>query len=336
VIDSGATGLMKASGALTALHERTERTVEEALTAIERIEPLDPNADLRELRLTRSIVRSNLEAILREVQQEPRAFQMDALFESLLGPKTDAGKYKEGGGYLGQLQRIAGLGSSKARLTGDFEQYTRFLLLRQSIESLAEVWQNWRREAQEGDLGVQFVRVTWLFQAVRETVAMFREELDDLGLGEATRWTLHVNFTPKTAEDPLPPMSLGAFLDVIDSEGERWRSLIEEGGAVAGGAIREFVGNVHDLVRRARPELMSPEKRFVSDKPEAPKQDVAQAKRGGYTMAAKPGAATIEEVDHLRAAFETAQHRLDTLLEEIEDDLRAPDSAVPYEDRSTL
>jgi hypothetical protein len=323
VIDGGASALLKAGGALIALHDRTKHTVQEVLAAIERIVPIDPRADLVELRLTRTIIRSNLEALLREVQQEPRPFQMQGLFDSLLGPRTDAGRFREGGGYIGQLQRVAGLGSSKTRLTGDFEQYTRFLLIRQSLESLSDAWDNWRGEAQKGDLGVQFVRVGWLFQAVRETVAMLRTELDEIGLGDATRWTLQVAFNAKKSDDPQRPISLGAFLDIIDVEAQRWSQLLSDSGSVGAAAVRDFVGNIHDLVKRATPEFM------VHEKPEA-----SQAKGSGYARGKT--AATIDEVERLRAAFETFQHWLDTLLQEIEDDLRAPDAGVPYEDRSTL
>jgi hypothetical protein len=323
VIDGGATGLLKSGGALIALHDRTKHTVQEVLTAVDRIVPIDPRADLVELQLTRTVIRSNLEALLREVQQEPRQFQMQSLFESLLGPRTDAGRFGEGGGYIGQLQKVAGLGSAKTRLTGDFEQYTRFLLIRQSLESLADAWDGWRRDAQEGELGVQFVRVGWLFQAVRETVAMFRDELDELGLGDATRWTLQVAFNGKKSEDPHHPISLGSFLDVIDVESQRWSQLLSESGSVGAVAIRDFVGNIHDLVRRATPEFMVQEK------------EMSHTKGGGEAGRGKPGT-TVHEVRHLRAAFETAQHRLDTLLDEIEYELRTSDAAVPYEDRSTL
>jgi hypothetical protein len=322
VIDGGASGLAKTGGALTALHDRTRHTVEEALAALDRIVPIDPRADLVDLKLTRTVIRSNLEALAREVQQDPRAFQMDALFESLLGPKNEAGRFKEGGGHVGQFQRIAGLGSDKTRLAGDYEQYTRFLLVRQSLESLSDAWESWRRDAQGGELGVQFVRVGWLFQAVRETIASFRAELDDIGLGDATRWTLQVSF--KKADDDLKPISLGSFLDVIDTEAQRWGQLLHDGGSIAGVAIREFVGRVHDLVKRATPEFMVHERAYV----EPPK--------AAYAGKGKTATAPVEDVDHLRAAFDATQQRLDRLFEEIEDDLRTPDAAVPYADRSTL
>jgi hypothetical protein len=133
---------------------------------------------------------------------------------------------------------VAGLGSSKTRLTGDFEQYTRFLLIRQSLESLSDAWDGWRREAQEGDLGVQFVRVGWLFQAVRETVAMFRAELDEIGLGDATRWTLQVAFNAEKSDEPQPSLSLGSFLDIIDVEALRWSQLLSDSGSDLGEHIQ--------------------------------------------------------------------------------------------------
>jgi hypothetical protein len=355
ILDSG-TGLMLPGGALSALHERTRRTADEALAALEQIAPLDPLADLTELRLTRTIVRSDLEALVREVQQEPRPFQMASLFDSLLGPKDETGHYSDGGGYIGQLQNIAGLSPAKARVTGDYEQYTRFLLIRNSIQGLSEAWDAWQKYAGEGELGVQYLRVMWLFRAVRETVAAFRSELDEAGLGDATRWTLQVAFK---GGEGIRPISLVSFLDLLDSEAARWAQMLNDGGTLAAPAILGFVENVHEMVTLATPDFPKHVKPY-----EYPTFDDAERAQGGrYRTRAERKAAeqsklsdagkpsegtkpperrTVElvaipsDTGDLHEAFAVAHQRLDSLLQQIEKDLKAPDADVPPLERGSM
>ncbi len=354
ILDSG-TGMMRPGGALTALYERTRRTVDEALAALEQIAPLDPLADPTELKLTRAIVRSDLEALVREVQQDPRPFQMASLFDSLLGPKDEHGHYREGGGYIGQLQNIAGLGPSNARLTGDYEQYTRFLLIRNSIQGLSEAWDAWLKDAEEGELGVQYIRVTWLFRAVRETVAAFRRELDEAGLGDATRWTLQVAFT---GGEGLRPMSLASFLDLLDTEAARWAQMLNDGGTLAAPAILSFVEHVHEMVTLATPDFPKHVKPYEyptvdaqepaassRDRTRAERKAAEQAKLGDAQKApegGKPERRTVEfvaipaDTTDLHEAFAVAHQRLESLLQQIEKDLKTPDADVPPLERGSM
>jgi hypothetical protein len=354
ILDIG-TGLMRPGGALTALYERTRRTADEALGALEQIAPLDAFADLTELRLTRGIVRSDLEALVREVQQEPRPFQMSSLFDSLLGPKDEHGRYRDGGGYIGQLQNIAGLGPAKARVTGDYEQYTRFLLIRNSIQGLSEAWDAWQKDADEGELGVQYVRVMWLFRAVRETVATFRRDLDEAGLGDATRWTLQVAFK---GGEGFRPISLVSFLDLLDTEAARWGQMLNDGGRLAAPAILGFVENVHEMVTLATPDFPKHVKPYeyptiddaergqaVRYRTRAERKAAEQSKLADSAKAPdapKPERRTVEfvaipgDTSDLHEAFAVAHQRLDSLLQQIEKDLKAPDADVPPLERGSM
>jgi hypothetical protein len=349
------TGLMRPGGAVTALHERTHRTVEEALGALDQLAPLDPSADLTELRLTRAILRSNLEALVREVQQEPRPFQMESLFDSLLGTKDD-GRFPEGGGCIGDLQRIAGFGPAKARVTGDYEQYTRFLLIRNSIEGLSDAWTAWQKEADQGDLGVQYLRVTWLFRAVRETVAAFRGDLDEAGLGDATRWTLQVAFNRTEDGETFRPISLASFLDLLDKEAGRWGQMLNDGGTLAAPAIRGFVEHVHAMVTLARPDFPRHARPYEhvlvedADRTEGVRRTRAERRAADSSKSAESprgsdvpwptGRVELVQVladgSDLHEAFAVAHQRLRSLLQQIEKDLNPPDACVPPLERGSM
>ena len=330
VMNGGLRGTVKTTGALGALYERTKTTVGEAVVSLERLKPLDPRADIVKFRSVLAIVKSNLDALVAEVQQEPREFQMDGLFASLLdGPPA--------GGLIGQLQQLAGLDTPNVRQTSDFEQYARFQLVRNSIDGLKRFWNDvWKSGVETGEFGVQFVHVGRLLQAVRETVDSYRTHLDGAGLGDATRWTMQVSFADTDEES----MSLESFLDLIDSEASRWSQLLNDGGTMAVPTVLDFVGPVTQLVDHATSELdMLDGTENTNQKPPAaqPRQQgrrTATPTRPATTSSDGMPHADSTKLDELRAGFDIARQRLHNLLTEIGDELR--DEAPPETERSAM
>jgi hypothetical protein len=238
------------------------------------------------------------------------------------------------GGYIAYLQRAARLAPGFVKRTGDYEKYTRFLLVQESVHCLRGSWEKWKARDEAGELGTQYVRAAWLFRAVRETIGCYRRQLDEVCLGDATRWTLPVNFPPTQDSDhPVPPLSLEALLDLVDSEANRWDRLLTEGGTLAIPAIRGFVQNVHGLVRRAAGELA------LHTDAVLPKARRSERRQHDLEPAATPASPyEIFKAERLRAAFDVAQ-RLVALLLEIEKALQPAETstyAPPAAERQAL
>jgi hypothetical protein len=331
VIDGGVAGVARTGGAVAALYDATRRTAEQALSSLERITPLDSCADTTEVRSTMAIIKSTLEALVVEVQQEPRAFQMDNLFRALLDDVVVA--RGDAVGYIGHFQRIAGLSAANIRLTADFEQYSRFLLVRDSVQCLRESWNHWKRDDRSGELGMQYVRATWLFQAVRETVACYRTELEEVCLGDATLRSMPVMFKKtELHDDDVDVVSVGGFFDILDREPARWSRMLAEGGTVSVAAILSSVENINNLVTRAidglahYADLVShPPSR--PDRPAKYKTDAGATPRTEYELL---------KIERLRTAQDLAL-RLRALLQEIENELRRPEQApVPPAEQKAI
>lgn len=323
VISGGGLGPARAGGAVAALYDRTKTTAEQAILTLEKIEPLDPCCDPTDVRSTMAIIRNHLQALITETEVDPRSVQMDGLFRALLDDEVLPGDSARG--YIGHFQRVAGLTPENIKLMGGFEQYTRFLMVRDSVQCLRASWMTWRREDRCGELGRQYVRAAWLFQAVRETIVCYRRELDEVCVGDATLRTMPVNFpTTQDSDHPVDSLPLDGFLDLVEREAGRWERMLTDGGLLAVPAIRNAAHNIHGLVRRAIGELGTYADLVVAHEPPRRDRRGSPQKHLPETTSAPPAKYEIFKADQLRSAHDVAQ-RLGALLQEIEDELHPSD-----------
>ena len=180
--------------------------------------PLIVDADLEDIEASRSIVRRQLEELLRELGTEggPRPSRVDQAFETLSGPRHRSKdcvgrsclirtRWQDSSGSLrdrfGMLRKNVNTIDEEQNLTNYVILVDYVQTLRQSWESQREFFDRLPHVGVQPYLGTQLVLVSRALSVVAESVAEVGFTMDSVFLGPAERATISLNLG--VGESPL-------------------------------------------------------------------------------------------------------------------------------------
>jgi hypothetical protein len=254
------------TGAQASLHTRTKAAVDQVLPLLEGLHPLKPDADDENVEAHRSIVRSALTELVRELATHggPRVQRVDSLFALLLGeegapkpknliqklfthrPEGDEGSLS---GELGNLEDELGLKGGAVNTIDEEQNLTNFLILVDHVRSLHESWQDYRSSFTRGGkpegprfLGTQLVHVSRALAVVAESVKEVYFAMDSVFLGPAERQLVEI----EVGKESIFLADLLSWVEsVVTEEGPL---LIREGGKAGVAALEPTIEKLEELV----------------------------------------------------------------------------------------
>ena len=252
------------SGAQASLYTRAKDALDQSLSLLDGLYPLDPDADPEYVKALREMARSQMVEIVKEFGTVglPSILRIDTYFHILLGehPSThqpvqfDPDKIK---GTLGELRDTYGIyfrGNTFNNSVGDEEDITNFRVISDYMTSLRQSWIANRdffivSPGRIAFFGTQLVLIGRQFGSVADTVNEVRFALDSVFIGRNERQSLLLKFR----DHALPAMFLEDMLVEIESfvtdEGPR---LLRDGGKISvKNNILPVVRNYQHLVQQA-------------------------------------------------------------------------------------
>jgi Putative Ig domain len=250
------------TGAQASLYTRAKDALDQSLSLLDGLYPLDPEADPEYVRALREMARSQMTEIVREFGTVglPSVLRIDTYFEILLGqnPKD----FKAGSnsvqfdpdqinGTLGQLRDTYGIkfrGNPFNNSIEDEQDITNFRVISDYMTSLMQSWIANRpfffiRPKQPAFFGTQLVLISRQLNVIGETVDELRFVLDSVFIGPNERQALLLKFD----DHAFPPMFLEDVLVEIENfvkdEGPR---LLRDGGKIS------VTNNILPVVRSLR------------------------------------------------------------------------------------
>jgi hypothetical protein len=236
------------TGAQASLYMRAKDALDQSLSLLDGLYPLDPDADPEYVRALREMARSQMNEIVKEfgVVGLPSILRINTYFEILLGQdiknlptsgvQLDPDQV---GGTLGKIRKIYGIyfeGNPFNNSVEDEQDITNFRVISDYMTSLCQSWIENRRffkveSKQPAFFGTQLVLISRQFNVISETVNEVRFALDSVFIGPNERQTLLLKF-PDSSK--FPSMYLEDVLDEVDSfvsdEGPR---LLRDGGKIS-------------------------------------------------------------------------------------------------------
>ena len=185
------------TGAQASLYHRAKAAFNEMLPLLNKLYPLDTNADGQNLEATRSIVRTEITELVNEMgtQGGPRAQRVESLFQLLIGdvnpnePEIVAGQLKD-------LADMFGLTRSRINTVDEEQNYSNFLIIRDYIASLRSSWNAYINNSGAGAfVGPQLVLLSQALSVVAESVQEVYRIMDLVFLGPAERQAVWLDFT---------------------------------------------------------------------------------------------------------------------------------------------
>ncbi len=237
------------TGAQASLYMRAKDALDQSLSLLDGLYPLDPEADPEYVKALREMARSQMTEIVREfgVVGLPSILRIDTYFKILLGQNPadliansqpvqfDPDQI---GGTLGDLRDTYGIyfvSNPFNNSVADEQDITNFRVISDYMTSLMQSWIANRQffivaPNQLAFFGTQLVLISRQFSVIAETVNEVRFALDSVFIGPAERQTLLLEFS-----DPsLSPMFLEDVLDEVEKfateEGPR---LLRDGGKIS-------------------------------------------------------------------------------------------------------
>jgi hypothetical protein len=254
------------TGAQASLYMRAKDALDQSLTLLDGLYPLDPEADPEYVKALREMARSQMTEIVKElgVVGLPSILRINTYFSILLGQKVaqlSAGNVQldpdQVNGTLGKLRDIYGIyfrGNEFNNSVQDEQDITNFRVISDYMTSLCQSWIANReffllKPKEPAFFGTQLVLISRQFNVIAETVNELRFALDSVFIGPNERQTLLLEFE----DHSLPPMFLEDVLDEIDSfvtdEGPR---LLRDGGKISvTNNIRPVVDSLRRMVQGA-------------------------------------------------------------------------------------
>src|SRR6185503_16589450 len=163
-------------------------------------------ADMEDIESSRSIVRNQLDELIREFGTEggPRPSRVDQLFAILSDPKIDASgraviefEPDNVGGQLGALRERFGLSRKNVNTIDEEQNLTNYVILVDYVQTLHQSWESQRNffdrlphDGQQPYLGTQLVLVSRALSVVVESVTEVAFTMDSVFLGPAERGTI--------------------------------------------------------------------------------------------------------------------------------------------------
>lgn len=234
------------SGAQASLYTRAKDALDQSLSLLDGLYPLDPDADPEYVKALREMARSQMTEIVRELGTVglPSILRIDTYFEILLGQhptrhfthvEFNPDKIK---GTLGDLRQTYGIyfrGNPWNNSVKDEEDITNFRVISDYMTSLLQSWIANREffvvsPNQVAFFGTQLVLISRQLNVIAETVNEVRFTLDSVFIGPNERQTLLLQFS----DHSLPAMFLEDMLVEIEKfvtdEGPR---LLRDGGKIS-------------------------------------------------------------------------------------------------------
>ena len=216
------------SGAQASLYTRAKDALDQSLSLLDGLYPLDPDADPEYVKALREMARSQMVEIVKEFGTVglPSILRIDTYFHILLGehPSThqpvqfDPDKIA---GTLGELRDTYGIyfrGNTFNNSVADEEDITNFRVISDYMTSLRQSWIANRdffiiSPGRIAFFGTQLVLIGRQFGSVADTINEVRFALDSVFIGRNERQSLLLKFR----DHALPAMFLEDMLVEIES-----------------------------------------------------------------------------------------------------------------------
>lgn len=235
------------TGAQASLYTRAKDALDQSLSLLDGLYPLDPEADPEYVKALREMARSQMTEIVKEfgVVGLPSILRIDTYFGILLGQNPaqlnstpvqfDPDEIE---GTLGTLRDTYGIffaGNPFNNSVEDEQDITNFRVISDYMTSLMQSWIANRQffvlaPNTPAFFGTQLVLISRQFNVIAETVNEVRFTLDSVFIGPNERQTLLLEF----ADPSLHPMFLEDVLDEVEKfvteEGPR---LLRDGGKIS-------------------------------------------------------------------------------------------------------
>jgi hypothetical protein len=234
------------TGAQASLYTRAKDALDQSLSLLDGLYPLDPEADPEYVKALREMARSQMSQIVKELGTVglPSILRIDTYFEILLGQhptrhlskvEFDPDKIK---GTLGKLRETYGIkfrGNKFNNSVEDEQDITNFRVISDYMTSLMQSWIENReffivRPKQLAFFGTQLVLISRQLNVIAETVNEVRFTLDSVFIGPNERQSLLFVFK----DHSLPPMFLEDMLveieNFVTNEGPQ---LLRDGGKIS-------------------------------------------------------------------------------------------------------
>jgi hypothetical protein len=234
------------TGAQASLYSRAKDALDQSLTLLNGLYPLDPEADPEYVKALREMARSQMTEIVKELGMVglPSILRIDTYFNILLGQDPSVADLLVQfdpdliAGTLGEIRNVYGIkfrGNKFNNSVEDEQDITNFRVISDYMTSLMQSWIA-NREFFEikpnipAFFGTQLVLISRQFNVIAETVNEARFALDSVFIGPNERQTLLLEF-----HDPsLPAMFLEDVLDEIDKfVGDEGSRLLRDGGKIS-------------------------------------------------------------------------------------------------------
>jgi hypothetical protein len=197
------------TGAQASIYARAQNVLDAALPILSGLTPLIEDADLDDIESSRSIVRNQLDELIREFGTEggPRPSRVDQLFAILTNPQLDQSgrpailfdpdKVR---GQVGALRDRFGMSRKNVNTIDEEQNLTNYVILVDYVQTLHQSWESQREffdrllhEGQQPYLGTQLVLVSRALSVVVESVTEVAFTMDSVFLGPAERGTIALN-----------------------------------------------------------------------------------------------------------------------------------------------
>jgi hypothetical protein len=247
------------TGAQASLYTRAKDALDQSLSLLDGLYPLDPEADPEYVKALREMARSQMSEIVKELGTVglPSILRIDTYFDILLGQhptrnfthvQFDPDKIK---GTLGKLRDTYGIkfrGNKFNNSIEDEQDITNFRMISDYMTSLLQSWIANReffvvKPKQLAFFGTQLVLISRQLNVIAETVNEVRFTLDSVFIGPNERQSLLLEFT----DESLPAMFLEDILveieNFVTNEGPQ---LLRDGGKIS------VTNNILPVVRSLR------------------------------------------------------------------------------------
>ena len=231
------------TGAQASLYMRAKDALDQSLSLLDGLYPLDPEADPEYVKALREMARSQMTEIVRELGTVglPSILRINTYFDILLGQHDPTVEFDPDliEGTLGDIRETYGIkfrGNQFNNSVADEQDITNFRVISDYMTSLLQSWIANRNFFRLGTtdpafFGTQLVLISRQFNVISETVNEVRFTLDSVFIGPNERQALLLEFTDS---DHFPPMFLEDVLNEVEKfatdEGPR---LLRDGGKIS-------------------------------------------------------------------------------------------------------
>lgn len=258
------------TGAQASIYMMAKTLLDQALPLLNGLTALKPDVDNEYVDVLRQTAAAQLRSLVGELNMlgGPRLLLVNQNFLALAGIPVDAnGVLKKGqiefwkdpdqiGGALGGLRDQLGLGASRMSYVNSVtaeKLVTDFGIVVQYVNAIFDGWRNSLKYfdvMQSPYLGTQLVWISRLLGVVNEAVEEVRFVLDSVFIGRAERETLLLTRLFDPYGNPLPPITLGGLLLMIQSLVTReLPDMIQSGGKfVLGEDVSGMVGQLKNYM----------------------------------------------------------------------------------------